>query len=804
MQLEAVLSSLESVRGPDSRGHYMACCPAHEDSTPSLSVSAGRDVPVVVHCHAGCSQDAVLAAIRQRAEGIVFVPQQSPARRSTQRKQRTYATLEDARSAALYKAPAAKVHTYVYSHDGGEVAGAVVRLDLRDGGKQFRQLAATDRGWVIGAMPEPRPLYGRCIEGSVYVVEGETCVEAIRRLRLEAVTSSGGSNAAKRSDWRRIRDCDICLIPDNDAPGERYMLDVMDCLRDLGVARVRVLRLPGLGDGGDVADWIAAGGSEAELQRLRAEAQVVVLAGDPIDPIDPVDAAERAAIEHYEAEQQARILAESLPPLPVTASNGEVMLADVKLRATLDSIASLPLRERVVRGLAAGLTIDQIPRESSNTTTPGGRRFYDESALTQIAPVTWLIDGVIPLGQMSMIVAPPSTGKSLHVLEMAYCLTHERPWRGRRVRGGGVLIYAGERLAGWNERAHAFRHRHGLPLAGRHPLAFIGGCPNLGDVAWRRHEIHLDILDWIRRYGQPPALIVIDTVSVALNGLSENDAESIAPMLRDLREIGEMFGVSWCLVHHTGKAIPGQPVTGLDAIRGSSAFAGNLDAIYLLRPDGDRVVTMAAVKLSEGERQDEVTRSQIAVGPQHRLDASGNVMVREDGSPLVSAYVEEITDEEADATQQRRTNQRREEIRAVVIEHLRQPQQMLVGVAGGQRALAQVICRGHAEYRPAEVTSEIGQLVAEGAIRDVERTLFLATAVEAARQRRQAAVADERKRAIEEAIRSTRSTSLRDIADLAGGRGVTTRAILREWEEDGVIERDASGCWILSDSPRES
>jgi DNA primase len=35
-------------------GSWMACCPAHDDKTPSLSVMDGDDVAVVLKCFAGC------------------------------------------------------------------------------------------------------------------------------------------------------------------------------------------------------------------------------------------------------------------------------------------------------------------------------------------------------------------------------------------------------------------------------------------------------------------------------------------------------------------------------------------------------------------------------------------------------------------------------------------------------------------------------------------------------------------------------------------------------------------------------
>jgi hypothetical protein len=42
---------------------YMALCPAHDDHTPSLSIIDSDD-EVLVHCHAGCSQEAVIQVLR--------------------------------------------------------------------------------------------------------------------------------------------------------------------------------------------------------------------------------------------------------------------------------------------------------------------------------------------------------------------------------------------------------------------------------------------------------------------------------------------------------------------------------------------------------------------------------------------------------------------------------------------------------------------------------------------------------------------------------------------------------------------
>ena len=38
-------------------------CPAHDDQHPSLSICLGDDGRILVHCHAGCQTESVMAAI---------------------------------------------------------------------------------------------------------------------------------------------------------------------------------------------------------------------------------------------------------------------------------------------------------------------------------------------------------------------------------------------------------------------------------------------------------------------------------------------------------------------------------------------------------------------------------------------------------------------------------------------------------------------------------------------------------------------------------------------------------------------
>ena len=46
--------------GPEK---WQAHCPAHQDRSPSLSIRAGNDGRVLLHCFAGCSHLAIASAL---------------------------------------------------------------------------------------------------------------------------------------------------------------------------------------------------------------------------------------------------------------------------------------------------------------------------------------------------------------------------------------------------------------------------------------------------------------------------------------------------------------------------------------------------------------------------------------------------------------------------------------------------------------------------------------------------------------------------------------------------------------------
>ena len=111
---------------------WSARCPAHDDHTPSLAVAEGADGGVLVHCHAGCTVEAVTAAVGR-------TPRDLFADTDTDRHRRT---------------PARPV-AYAYRDEAGDVVFEVVRV-----GKRFRQRRPDGNGgWVWNVNGVRRVLY---------------------------------------------------------------------------------------------------------------------------------------------------------------------------------------------------------------------------------------------------------------------------------------------------------------------------------------------------------------------------------------------------------------------------------------------------------------------------------------------------------------------------------------------------------------------------------------------------------------------------------------------------------------------
>ena len=238
----------------------MVRCPAHDDTIPSLHVT-DSDGRVLVHCHAGCTQDAVLDALRKQGLDL---------RRSRG---------NGAVSIEAYRHPefGSPSRTWPYYDATGRLVGYAARFETPTR-KTFRPLGrdATGRWYTASGtrgFPKPYPLFN--LQGllaramaPVLICEGEQAAEAASQQFPDwvAVTSLHGAKAPQKSDWSSVATRDVTIWPDADEAGAQFAAAVAQLVHEAGAASVRIVPVPDdVPAGWDLADPLPEGMDLAAL-----------------------------------------------------------------------------------------------------------------------------------------------------------------------------------------------------------------------------------------------------------------------------------------------------------------------------------------------------------------------------------------------------------------------------------------------------------------------------------------------------------------------------------------------------------
>ena len=306
MDIREFLGLLQHVSGPNSSGEYTARCPCHDDKTASLTVTVktspkdGRD-RIYFHCHAGCSNNAIIARLGLKPVDLILNPEPSKGGAKPARAKKKAADPQPAPPPKADQAEKPKIDyahpeaVYSYTDEDGQELFQVCRYAYTQDGKRaktFRQRRydpqnpdANRQGYVnkvpselrdhtlykmpeiTAAMREGRP---------VYVVEGEKDVETLLRLGYAATCNPGGAGKWRESYSRLLAGADIIILPDcdtkeNDYTGQNHALDV--ALRSRPYARrVRLVDIkeacPELPAKGDISDMVKILGDQGAMDAL--------------------------------------------------------------------------------------------------------------------------------------------------------------------------------------------------------------------------------------------------------------------------------------------------------------------------------------------------------------------------------------------------------------------------------------------------------------------------------------------------------------------------------------------------------
>lgn len=229
-------------------------CPAHDDRTPSLSLSI-QNGTLLFKCHGGCSQDAVIDALRER--GLW---------------QERRARDPGARPATFKTEPIACWYDY-HAADG-----ALRYIVGRTPSKQFPVFHANGNGWTAG-YGGPRILYrlpeliGADTAQPVLILEGEKDADRAWAEGFIATTTPGGAGKAHLCDLTQLKGRHVVAIPDKDEPGRKHADDLV---RLVGAQR---MDLPDIARK-DLSDYFDAGGTAGDLEAHMPHRTETLEAGD--------------------------------------------------------------------------------------------------------------------------------------------------------------------------------------------------------------------------------------------------------------------------------------------------------------------------------------------------------------------------------------------------------------------------------------------------------------------------------------------------------------------------------------------
>jgi hypothetical protein len=222
----------------------------------------------------------------------------------------------------------------------------------------------------------------------------------------------------------------------------------------------------------------------------------------------------------------------------------------------LGELVPVPLAEPTTQGATDGLThIRDLLAEPDDT-------------------VSWIVDGLLPAGGLSVIAGKPKVGKSTLARAMALRVSRGEPILGRETQTGPVLYLGLE-----DPRRVTRGHFRTLGATADDNLyIWTGARPD-------------QALTWLeaRLAEHDPVLVVVDTLQHLLGIVDLNDYAKVVPGLTPLLNLARARRAHIMLSHHAGKG----DRAGFDAILGSVGIAGTVDVSLLVRRREDNTRTLA-------------------------------------------------------------------------------------------------------------------------------------------------------------------------------------------------------------------
>lgn len=278
------------------------------------------------------------------------------------------------------------------------------------------------------------------------------------------------------------------------------------------------------------------------------------------------------------------------------------------------------------------LASDDEPRPHPRPKTRQDPSHVEENALTFISlkdlfntpevKVDWLVDGLLPTGGLSLLVAKPKAGKSTLARNLGLAVAQGLDFLGKPTQQGLVIYLALE-----EKLSEVKRHFLDMGATGDEPILTLAArlpasaFQQVRTVAERQH----------------PALIIVDPLFYLTHIRDGNDYAEVSRALAPFLALARETGAHVLCVHHAGK----MEREGGDSIIGSTALFAAVDTAILLKRT-DRYRTIHSIQRYGVDLPEMI----LSFDPQTRTVTLGAPREKEEERRLADAILEFLASRE--------------------------------------------------------------------------------------------------------------------------------------------------------------
>ena len=217
-------------------------------------------------------------------------------------------------------------------------------------------------------------------------------------------------------------------------------------------------------------------------------------------------------------------------------------------------------------------TTSSTPHIAISTSSSLHFKTFREIMAEPVKEIAYCVDGLIPMGGLSLLAGKPKAGKSTLVRQLAASVANGTDFLSRLTIQGSVLYLALEEM-----QSEVNKHLEDLGVNENSPVSLHFGGSGKPEQAIG------EIQSVIQKRGDI-ALVIIDPLVNFLKVRDGNDYSLMYPAMMKLVDLARNTGVAIVVVHHAKKR-KSDDLT--DGALGSTAITGAADNIVVIESHGE-------------------------------------------------------------------------------------------------------------------------------------------------------------------------------------------------------------------------